>query len=269
VAENCAALSDSLLEAELFGYRAGAFTGAQRDKKGLFELASGGTLFLDEVGDMSLNMQKKLLRALEEGSIRPLGAKEKISISVRILCATNQHMRGLVEEGRFREDLYYRLNVVTVVVPALRERREDIPLLVDYFLDSVARRTGSPRKTLAREALAVFLEYEWPGNVRELENVVKNLCLMTEQVEIDAHLLGSLLRPEGQGGGGKAAPLAEGVDPERVDYAGLQELLAELERDYLRRTLEKSAGNKSRAAQALGLTRPALYRSLKRLGLEA
>ncbi|MBI3725963.1 sigma 54-interacting transcriptional regulator, partial [bacterium] len=177
VAENCAAMSETLLESELFGYMKGSFTGAQGDKKGLFELASGGSLFLDEVGDMSLSMQKKLLRVLQEGEIRRVGGKETIKIDVRIISASNKDLKRLVEEGRFREDLYYRLNVVKVELPPLRERKEDLPLLMDHFLDE---EKGVLRKHFDAEAMQMMMRYNWPGNIRELKNVVERAKIISE-----------------------------------------------------------------------------------------
>jgi transcriptional regulator with GAF, ATPase, and Fis domain len=171
--ENCSALSESLLESELFGHVRGAFTGADRDRKGILELADGGSLFLDEIGDMSLRMQSKLLRALQEGELRPVGGKETIRVDVRIISATNHSLLSLIKEGGFREDLFYRINVVTINLPPLRDRKADVPALVEHFLDRIAADTGLPRKHFTPGALELLMGYEWPGNIRELENVVQ------------------------------------------------------------------------------------------------
>jgi Nif-specific regulatory protein len=173
VRENCAAIPESLLESELFGYRKGAFTGALQDKRGLFEVGDGGTVFLDEIGEMSLNMQAKLMRVLQEGEIRPVGAPSTLIVDVRLVSATNRDLRKLVAEGRFREDLFFRLNVVDIHVPPLRERTEDIPLLVDAFLARAATRAQARMKPLEPDALACLMAHAWPGNVRELENEIQ------------------------------------------------------------------------------------------------
>src|SRR5713101_7998296 len=171
--ENCSAISESLLESELFGHVRGAFTGADRDRKGILELAHGGTLFLDEIGDMSVRMQSKLLRALQEREVRPVGGKETIRVNVRIISATNRSLSTLIKEGHFREDLFYRVNVIAINLPPLRERREDIPALVDHFLDRIATETGLPRKEFSPGGIELLATYEWPGNIRELENIVQ------------------------------------------------------------------------------------------------
>ena len=176
VAENCAAIPETLLESELFGYRKGAFTGADRNKRGLFEIAEGGTIFLDEIGDMSINMQKKLLRTLQDGEIRPVGCNEVIHVDVRLVSASNKNLRKLVEEKSFREDLFFRLNTITVVLPPLRERTEDISALSAYFLTRVGKELNTDPARLSEEALDALKRYRWPGNVRELENEMRR-CL--------------------------------------------------------------------------------------------
>ena len=200
ISENCAATSESLLESELFGYVRGAFTGAHADRKGLFELANKGTLFLDEVGDMSLSMQKKLLRVLQEGEIRRVGGKDTIQVDVRIVSASNKDLKKLVEEGKFREDLYYRLNVVKVDLPPLRERKEDLPLLIDHFLKDET--TGTPMR-FSTEALQMMMRYNWPGNIRELRNVVERAKIISdgEQINKDAVILDTVYDPRQQSGG--------------------------------------------------------------------
>ncbi|MDQ7779961.1 MAG: sigma 54-interacting transcriptional regulator, partial [Planctomycetota bacterium] len=182
VSENCAAISETLLESELFGHKRGSFTGANQDRKGLFEMAHQGTLFLDEIGNMSLEMQKKLLRAIQEGEIRPVGGKNTIKVDVRIVSASNQNLRELVARGQFREDLFYRINVVRIVLPPLRERKEDIPLLVERFLHNIAHEADQPPKKISREAMRNLLEYDWPGNVRELENEMRRAVALSEDI---------------------------------------------------------------------------------------
>ncbi|MBI5366520.1 MAG: sigma-54-dependent Fis family transcriptional regulator, partial [Planctomycetes bacterium] len=268
IAENCAALPGTLLEAELFGYMKGAFTGAVANKKGLLEVAHGGTLFLDEVGEMSSSLQKKLLRVLENKEFRPLGGKDQIRTSdVRFISATNQDLKKMIAAEQFREDLFYRLNVVNIVLPPLRDRKEDLPLLVDHFLGAVARETGTKKKEISREAMRLVLQYEWPGNIRELENTIKNVCVFTDgPVLTEAsfmHLEKFQVGPaSGASGGvpGFEAPLPK-------SYDGLLQELAERERAFMRSTLAAVNGNKLHAAKGLGITRPALYRALKRLGL--
>src|SRR6185369_8399750 len=178
--ENCGALTETLLESELFGYVKGAFTGAGKDHKGLFELADSGSLLLDEVGDMSHSMQKKLLRVLQEGMIRRVGGKDFIRVDVRIICATNKDLMEECKQGRFREDLYYRLNVINIKVPALRERKEDIPQLVEHFLGDLATQSGK-QKPIEPAALKRLSQYTWPGNVRELQNEVKRMYALSEE----------------------------------------------------------------------------------------
>jgi transcriptional regulator with GAF, ATPase, and Fis domain len=256
IAENCAALSDSLLEAELFGYVKGAFTGADRDRKGFFELADGGTLFLDEIGEMSEKMQKDLLRVLQEGEVRPVGGKKVIKVDVRIICASNRDLAAMVRDGAFRKDFYYRLNVMTVELPPLRERREDIPLLVDRFLENIGRDTGTPRKTLAPAALEALQEYDWPGNIRELKNEIKRVVALARGDCIQVSEL--RYRPKG---------LAPQV-PERAPASSGEFVpLEELERRHVLEALRRTDGNKARAAQLLGINKATVFRKLKNYGL--
>ena len=185
VAENCAAIPETLLESELFGYKRGAFTGADRNKVGLFKVADGGTLFLDEIGDMSLQMQKKLLRVLQDGEVRPVGSNEIFHVNVRIISASNKDLKDMVRRRFFREDLYFRLNTVTVMVPPLRDRPEDVPLLVDFFIRRVAEEMGCEPVPLGKEAMEALKRYGWPGNVRELENEIRRcLALLGDRKEI-------------------------------------------------------------------------------------
>src|SRR5205085_9457360 len=184
IAQNCSALNDQLLESELFGHVKGSFTGATRDKPGLFKVADGGTFFLDEVADMSPAMQVKLLRVLQEGTFVPVGGTKPEKVDVRIIAASNKDLREAVLRKEFREDLFYRLHVVALEVPSLRERLADLPLLVDHFLDAVAQRTGKPRKRLHPELMAAFYEWRWPGNVRELENEIERLCVLAGDADM-------------------------------------------------------------------------------------
>ncbi len=258
VTVNCAALTDTLLESELFGHRRGAFTGADRDRKGLFEQADGGTLFLDEIGEMPLHLQPKLLRAIQFGEIRRVGEDTPRHVDVRIVAATNRDLARAVEEGGFREDLFYRLDVARIHLPALRERMEDIGLLVEHFLEQAARQAGAPAKRIEPAALRLFLRHDWPGNVRELENEVLKLATFTEGeviTEVDVLENATFLekrarrRPPGAGDAGQAAvPTLEQAEIEQI-----------------RQALRAAKGNRTRAARMLGIDRSTLYRKLRRL----
>ncbi|MBI4508210.1 MAG: sigma 54-interacting transcriptional regulator [Deltaproteobacteria bacterium] len=254
VTVNCAAVPETLLEDELFGHVRGAFTGADRDRKGLFEVADGGTLFLDEIGDTSLAMQAKLLRVLQDGEIRRLGSERSRAVDVRITCATHRDLRQLVETGRFREDLFYRLNVIPIHIPPLRERTEDIPALVEHFLDRMASR-GMPKKTVDRRALARLLAYPWPGNVRELENEILRAAALGGAV-ITLSDLSPRVATEG--------PEKHGS---QNDELSLKPRVEMLERTLLRQALAKSGGNQTVAAKLLGLSRFGLQKKLKRYEL--
>ncbi len=254
VAINCGALPETLLESELFGHIRGAFTGATATKKGLFEEADHGTLFLDEIGDTSTATQIKLLRVLQEREIRRVGSNAPIRIDVRLLAATHQNLEALVREARFREDLFYRLNVVTISVPPLRERREDIPLLATHFLEAAAKRLGKPAPALSQEAMTLLLEYPWPGNVRQLENAIERAVLMAGgDVIFPGDLPPGLLR--------NAPPDQGGAPPSRVAR------LEEVERDHILNTLEELGWNQARAAEVLGIGRNTLWRKLKEYGI--
>jgi DNA-binding NtrC family response regulator len=247
---NCTALSESLLESELFGHARGAFTGAVSAKRGLFEMASGGTLFLDEIGDMGPKMQAQLLRTLQDGEVRPVGGTDSIRVDVRLVCATNRDLDEDVKTGRFREDLFFRINVVTVTLPPLRDRPGDIPILVAHFLRKLARREGRPATAMSSEALSILTQHSWPGNVRELENAVERAVALAKGNVI----LPSDLPPEVLGG---EAPRPSGIIDDRPT-------LAELERRYIALVLGESGGNKKRAAERLGIDRRTLYRALER-----
>ncbi|MBI4617740.1 MAG: sigma 54-interacting transcriptional regulator [Planctomycetes bacterium] len=260
VSENCAAISETLLESELFGYVKGAFTGADRDKKGLFEIADRGTLFLDEIGEMSALMQKKLLRVLQEGEFRRVGGKDPIHVDVRIISASNKDIKKLVEATTFREDLYYRINVITVNLPPLRDRKEDVPLLVQHFVERIARNSGAPVLEIDKEALRMLLNYHWPGNVRELENEITRGAALAGQ-RITPAVLSENLK------GGRA----RGIDLAAVQGRGLKDLLREyteaLEKEVIELTLSESGGVKSEAARRLGISRPTLDAKIDTLGI--
>jgi DNA-binding NtrC family response regulator len=251
-AVNVAALPESILEAELFGYEKGAFTGADNRKIGLFEQASGSTLFLDEVGDLKRDLQVKLLRTLQEREILRVGGNERIRVDVRIIAATNQDLDKAVREGRFREDLYYRLNVIPIVLPPLRERRTDIPLLVEHF---VRKYTGARPRSVSPKALNVLVEYDWPGNVRELESVIERSLLLAEGDEIQPEDLPAAVRARVSV---RRIPLALDIPDSGID-------LDEVERSLVLRALEKTEGNVSRAARLLGLTRRTLQYRLEKI----
>ncbi|MGH9751040.1 MAG: sigma 54-interacting transcriptional regulator, partial [Candidatus Polarisedimenticolia bacterium] len=243
--ENCAALTDTLLESELFGHVKGAFTGADSSRKGLFEMADGGTLFLDEVGDMSLAMQSKLLRVLEHGEIRPVGAETSRHVDVRVISATNRDLEAMIRKKQFREDLYYRMNGVTVNLPALRERRDDIPLIIDHFLTRMARENGTPKLRVDPALMALLARYDWPGNVRELENQVSKLALFAA--------------------GDTVTRDSASHDPaffQRISTSG-RGVETNVTADDLRRALQEAGGNRDRAATLLGISRATLFRKLK------
>ena len=249
VSENCAAIPINLMESEFFGHVRGSFTGATRDKRGLFEVADGGTLFLDEIADMPPGMQTKLLRVLQEGEIRRVGGKDVIKVSVRIVSATNKNIFDMVRQSNFREDLLYRINVITITLPPLRDRREDIPLLIDFFLERVAERDGEKKKNLDRETFQLLYQHDWPGNVRELENEVERLSALSGE-RIEANLLSAGIQARSLKGG--------------VSYEGkpLKDVVArtveDVEQQVIRSTLIDTNWTKSHAAEVLGISRPTL-----------
>ncbi|WP_025323863.1 sigma-54-dependent transcriptional regulator [Deferrisoma camini] len=260
VAVNCAAIPEGLIESELFGHVKGAFTGAVADKPGLFEEATGGTLFLDEVGELPLHLQPKLLRALQEGRIKRVGGNREIPVDVRIVSATNRDLAEAVRQGRFREDLYYRLNVVALEIPPLRDRRADIPLLALHFLQKYAKAFGRPLKGFTREALDRLEAYSFPGNVRELENLVERAAALETGEFVGVESLPPAL----------GAPRPEGLDglPSLPDEGfHLEELLAAVERRYLEEALRRTHGNKTEAARLLGITFRSFRYRLERLGM--
>ena len=265
VAVNCAALPSELIESELFGHEKGAFTGAAARREGKFEQADGGTLFLDEIGDMSHNVQAKLLRALEERRIERLGSNESIPVDVRIVSATHRPLEQEITAGNFRADLFYRLRVVTIDIPPLRDRREDIPLLAETFARSAAERYDLPLRQIAQSALRRLIDYDWPGNVRELKNTIERAAIMAEGEELTAEDLPDEIVPTIQ-------KVKSGNDSEdgalRVPFtAEFREDRKEFERRYISRCLEHTHGNVTRAAEILGMHRQSLQHKLRQLGL--
>jgi two-component system, NtrC family, response regulator HupR/HoxA len=262
VVENCGALPDELLESELFGYKKGAFTGAAEDRAGLFERASGGTVFLDEIGEVSPAFQVKLLRVLQEGEIRPLGSSQTRQVDVRVIAATNRELEQEVREGRFREDLYYRLATVTIHLPALRERRMDIPLIANSILQVSMKQLGKQVEGFTAESLACMQAYHWPGNVRELQNEIRHMLVMSDSEQLGAELLSPRVL--------RAAPEEDEADLQLLDGldGSLKERVESLEARILRESLIRNRWNKSQAAKELGLSRVGLRSKLERYGLE-
>ena len=259
---NCAAIPEELIESELFGHVKGAFTGALAARKGKFELADGGTLFLDEVGDMSLKTQAKVLRALQEQRIEPVGGAGSVEVDVRVIAATNKNLEEEIQKGRFRDDLYFRLNVIPFHVPPLRERREDIPLLVRHFLDVLSAEHGRRPRTIAPDALAALSRLPWPGNVRELRNIIERLVIMApgETIEL-RHLPSTLIES-------LPAEAPPGEGPGEAPGGGtLAEAREAFERRYLLAKYHECGGNMSRTAEAVGVERSNLYRKMKAYGL--
>jgi len=252
LSENCAALAETVVESELFGHVRGAFTGAEGGRPGLFQLADRGTLFLDEIGDMPLRIQGKLLRVLQEGEVRPVGGREVVRVDVRILSATNRDLRDLMERGTFREDLFYRLNVFTVRLPPLRQRREDIPALVDRFFEELGGREHAGRSfRMGEDAMALLLRYNWPGNIRELRNVVERAMVVCE---------GDVIRVPDLPGRIVDFALAE---PDDAYAAGARCA----EQRMIEAALLRAGGNKAAASAEIGWNRPKLYRRMRALGI--
>ena len=256
VAVNCAALAEGLIESELFGHVRGAFTGAVAAKEGRILYADGGTLFLDEVGDMPLATQAKLLRVLETREVQPVGGHQVHKVDIRLIAATNRDLKAMVAEGTFREDLLYRLQVVTVVCPPLRERKGDIPLLVDHFLSEFGRQHGRTVRGLAPEARSALLRYDWPGNVRELRNTVESMVLLARSGTLGLEDVPETIKNGAAAGAGRGGA---------ADLAGRS--LAEVERDLIRENLKAFGGNRERTAKVLGIGERTLYRKIKEYGL--
>ena len=260
VTVNCGAIPEELLESELFGHVKGAFTNAVHHREGRFALADGGTIFLDEIGDMSPNLQVKLLRVLQERTYEPVGSSKTLKTDVRVIAATNQHLEELIEQKRFREDLYYRLNVLPIEAPPLRDRVDDIPLLVHHFIDLGNHLRNSQIDGISEEAMKLLMNYAWPGNVRELENLLERVMILRSEGEITADDLPvQFHRPRDRS---HPAP--------RVSAAGIEfnEVIAQLETDLILQALEQTHWNKNRAAGLLGLNRTTLLEKIKKKGLE-
>jgi len=260
---NCAAIPEELIESELFGHEKGAFTGAVAQRKGRFDLADGGTLFLDEIGDMSLKTQAKVLRILQERKFERVGGTRTIEVDVRIIAATNKVLEDEIRAGTFREDLYYRLNVVPFIVPPLRERRDDIPLLVEHFLEMFCRREGLERKMVTPEALEMLVNCAWPGNVRELKNVVERLVIMTPGKSITASHI-----PESIAYGDASRDAGTGRLDAVLELASLREAREEFEKEFILQKLEEHNWNISKTAESIELERSNLYRKLKSYGID-
>ncbi len=257
VVQNCSAFNDNLLDSELFGHKKGAFTGAIADKPGLFEIADRGTFFLDEIGDMSPALQVKVLRVIQEGTFTAVGDTTSRHVDVRLIAATHRDLRTMVDRGQFREDLFYRVNVISLVVPALRERREDIPLLVEYFLDRAAKARGGKRRRLSRGCLDRLTLHDWPGNVRELENEIERLVVLAG----DTRLIGEdLLSPR--------IAIATGSAEVAAQSRSLGDARANVERELIAEVLARHRWNKTRAAEELGVSRRNLIRKVDRYKLE-
>jgi DNA-binding NtrC family response regulator len=264
VAVDCGSLVPTLIESELFGYQKGAFTGANRSKEGLIQSANGGTILLDEIGELSMEMQAKLLRVLQEKEIRPVGSNQKLKVDVRVIAATNRDLEAAYKEGKFRKDLFFRLNVVTLHLPPLRERKSDIAALVHYFLDKFA-----PGQAIAVSAPAMncMLEYEWPGNVRELENCVERAIALGMQHCVELRDLPPAVRAAQHEDRPGEVRAEEPVTPILAKAPGSATDLEQLERDTIKRVFEQVQGDKSRARKMLGISRATLYRKLKRYNI--
>jgi two-component system nitrogen regulation response regulator NtrX len=259
---NCAAIPEDYIESELFGYRHGAVPGGPQEKRGTFERADGGTLFLDEVGDMSLKTQAKVLRALDEQRFLPVGASNPIHVDVRVIAATNKDLEEEIARGNFREDLFYRLNVIPFYVPPLRDRKEDIPLLVKEFLEEFGQQYGRPHVEISTDALATLRQYHWPGNVRELRNLVERVLILNPKVNrIEKKHLPMLVY--------RGPKLTESgrISPRGEEFSSLVEAREAYEREFILKKLDEFHGNVSRAAEGLGLERSHLYRKMKALGV--
>jgi two-component system response regulator HupR/HoxA len=262
---NCSAFNENLLDSELFGHVKGSFTGAIKDKKGLFEAAHNGTLFLDEVGDMTLTMQVKLLRVLQQGTLTPVGGTEERKVDVRVIAATNRDLKSMIEEGSFREDLYYRINVINIQVPALRDRKEDLPVLVDHFMLKSCKEKEVPLKQITARAMEKVFDYQWPGNIRELENEVERLVVLSgADLKIGPELLSPRIRDAVSSGGGGA-----GGKSMSFKFNGkLKDAMEELERSMIKEGLRRTKWNKSKLAKELGISRAGLIMKVEKYGLD-
>lgn len=260
IAVNCAALNENILESELFGHTKGSFTGAIRDKQGMFQAANGGTLLLDEVGEMALNIQAKLLRVLQEGTFIPVGGVSEHQVNVRILAATNRDLAEMVEQGTFREDLYYRLNVLNIKLPPLYERKEDIMPIVDHLIDKLAEQKNFKKKAISNEAANMLQEYKWRGNVRELKNEIERMLILGQDVEV----LGAELLSEQV----KKIPHDPLCEQHTERTMSLKQAVESLERQMIKEALQRQGGNKTNAAKELGISRSNLISKVQEYGLE-
>ncbi len=260
---NCAAIPEELIESELFGHERGAFTGAVAQKKGRFDMADGGTIFLDEIGDMSLKTQAKVLRILQERKFERVGGTRTVEVDVRVIAATNKHLDEEIKAGQFREDLFYRLNVVPFKVPPLRERKGDIPLLLDHFLNQFCQREGRDQKTVAPEAVAMMQNYDWPGNVRELKNIVERLVIMSQAKTITASHLPDYISDVAVASQTDTGKLAVGME-----RGTLREAREEFEKEFIIQKLEENNWNVTKTAEAIELERSNLYRKIKSYGID-
>lgn len=272
--QNCSAIPGQLLESELFGYVKGAFTGAATDKAGLFEAANGGSVFLDELGEMEYGLQAKMLRVIEENEIKPLGSPQSHKINMRIISATNKDLEKAIADGEFRQDLFYRLNVLPLSLPALRERREDIPFLVEHFINREAQFMGCPRKKITPKAMKLLRSYRWPGNIRELENFIRQLMVLCHDETVHADTLPSYIKENQWWCGAPFDQIHENYTPFReednpVSYVDMEGLTwTEIEKTYAKFILEKCDGNISQAAKVANLNRSTLDSRLTKLGMK-
>jgi DNA-binding NtrC family response regulator len=263
---DCSSLVPTLIESELFGHVKGAFTGANRNREGLLAAADGGTVFLDEIGELPLDLQAKLLRALQEKEVRPVGATHAVPISARILAATNRNLTAMVEQGQFRRDLYFRLNVVNLKIPALRERREDIPILAEHFLERIEQETGMPHQ-LSEDALRLMVDYDWPGNVRELQHAIERTCAMSSGPILHTVDLPTQLQDFRAHHNEALLDAAEAQDASDANGNGAVVSIADMERQAILGTIRQLKGDKLMAARLLGIGKTTLYRKLKEYGV--
>jgi two-component system response regulator PilR (NtrC family) len=285
VAVNCGAIPENLIESELFGHKKGSFTGAVQDKEGLFKTANGGTLFLDEIGELPLGMQVKLLRVLQERVIRPVGSNENIPIDVRIVAATNRDLEGEIAKGKFREDLYYRLNVINIKLPPLRERKEDLPHLIEHFLEKHSKNMNRKKPTIEDKAMQALLVYQYPGNIRELENLIERMIAFCgDDNVIDYSLIPQNVKIEYENSLKNKKDLNQNTlkkeevnfsllfkkAAESLDYGNvnLDEIVNMLEKEFVLKALEKANGVKKQAAQILGITFRSMRYRIEKLGIE-
>jgi two-component system response regulator AtoC len=263
IAVNCSAIVETLLESELFGHEKGSFTGAIGRKLGKFELAGTGTVFLDEISEMSINLQAKLLRVLQEMEFERVGGKERVKVRARIIAATNRDLKAIVKEGKFRDDLYYRLNIVTITMPPLRERREDIPVLVDFLVKKINKDLHKNIAGVSKEMMDIFMQYRWPGNIRELENLLVRAAVIAH-----GQILGKVDFPDLLGGAQAEAAGEQGVIAKPgMDASGRLLTLDEVEEYHIRLVISKIGRNKGEICEALGISRPTLERKLEKYGI--